>query len=97
MKMKIHSTLLGTLLLASLMGMTANASEAEDPYLLYDEIDAQPGGNLTRMSDLYDAYLLYDEIVVTKSCTEIVAEGFDRHASYTNYEGLFASSTSQPC
>ena len=64
----------GGLLLASPVAMSASLTDQYDPYVLSHEIDAAPAGRIDRMTDQYAPFVLDSEIVATKGCSDPVHE-----------------------
>ncbi len=74
-------SLIGSLLLASPLTMAASLTDRFDPYVLNNEIETAPVGEIERLADRFDPYVLNHEIVAAKSCSdpihELIADQYD--------------------
>ena len=88
----------GGLLLASPVAMSASLTDEYDPYVLSHELDAAPAGQIDRLADRFDPYVLHDEIVTAKGWSDPVHELIaDDNDPFITMAAINMARNSKPC
>jgi hypothetical protein len=78
--------------------MAASLGDRFDPYVLYDELDTAPVGEIDRLADRFDPYVLNHEIMAAKACSDPVHELIaDEHDPFVTLAALNSARQAKRC